>query len=243
MVKEIVKAPIDHIGMPLPILYTSLPPGIEDSQNKHHAFFQRTNFLNGTEGTRAVRFSRIQLTPQYLHDRFHKSFNGGVDIPKNEYEEFKLTILGFAGYLPLRGVDLSRSDARTVNMTHDQKRELRLPGTFVTEADPTKQNEIGSFLVSYAVRHGLNNVDKDLIGSFLEETDEEKRLSQGLKIIERAAEVAVEPFELVYKAACRRGALKRGITACPHKLIKKHLKSNVPAFTDVLKKELTAVLA
>jgi hypothetical protein len=244
MTKEIIEAPIDQIGMPLPILLPEMPdfpPG--EDWNRHHAFYKRVDYLNGTDGSRAVRFSRLQWAPVRLHNRFHVAYQDGVSLPTNEFEEFKLTVLGYAGYLPEQAVDVRGSEPKLVHMSKAQRRMFRYPGVFITEDTEFKNNAIGSFLISYIVRHGLEEISKSesLIGSFLDALTDEEKINKGLALIEQATEIAAEPFDLIYNSAKKRRFLKYGAPACPRRVIKKHLVDRVPKFTSLLQKELITI--
>lgn len=244
MSKEIVPAPFEQeTGMPLPIILTTIPPGRCPDPNKHHAFYHRVDFENGTEGSRAVRLSRVQMTPIFLHNRFHNFYRGGVELPVSEEEEFRLTILGYAGYIPEMGVDVSRSEPRVTHITRAQRRELRQPGVFTAEQGKVRSRKIGDFLIGYVTRHGLDmDSSESLIDQFLFAETFERRWKVGMKLIEHATDNAAQPFDQEYATLRKKRQLNVTASRCPRRLVRRHIVNEQVGFPSLLEKNLLTLI-
>ncbi len=244
MSKEIRPAPFEQeTGMPLPILITSIPPGKCTDSNRHHAFYDRVNFEHGTEGSRAVRLSRVQTTPIYLHNRFHNFYKAGMEVPADEHEEFRLTILGYAGYVPEKAVDVSRSSPKEVHINRAQRRELRQPGVFTVEQGRERSRRIGDFLISYVTRHGLDmDSDENLVDEFLGAKTFETRWKVGMKLVENATDNAAEPFDQEYVSLRKKRLLNVTASRCPRRLVRNHIDNEVVGFPSLLEKSLLSIV-
>src|SRR4051812_45369197 len=104
--RVIHEAPVDHIGIPLPIIPSEDFPNqetIPDGLSRHHEFW-----LYGSEkftqlGRKAIRASRLLKTERTVHNKgalsFHRYFSQSSG-PENEQDQFNICVLSMAGYLP-----------------------------------------------------------------------------------------------------------------------------------------------
>ncbi len=224
-------------GLPLPILPLA-PPG-EDAQRSdaHHAFYEKDLFLHGTPGTRAVRFSRLQYGPRYYHSRYHSMFKGAA-LPENEFQEFTMTVLGFAGYVPDEAVDTSGTEPKVVVMNQAQRHHLQLPGILRTEHRKGRKAEIGQYLMAYAL--GLNEefAEESIKEEFIETTNAKRKRELGFWLVAQAIETAVEPINPLYELAKRNKALRIDAAPCARLAVKQQVIRHVPDYFETLESRL-----
>lgn len=224
-------------GLPLPILPLATPGEEGQRSDAHHAFYEKELFLNGTPGTRAVRFSRLQYGPRYYHNRYHSMFKGAA-LPENEFQEFTLTVLGFAGYVPDEAVDTSGTEPKKVVMSQAQRHHLQLPGILRTEHRKGRKAEIGQYLMSYALG-GDTEFGKDLIKEeFIMTTNSRRKRELGFWLVSQAIESAVEPINPLYELAKRNKALRLDAAPCARLAVKQHVIRHVPDYFETLEERL-----
>ena len=224
--------PTDDLGMPLPVIIPR-PPDAESKKarkwNRHHAWYYSGRFLLGTEGSRTVRFSRLQHMPVKTHNWAHGRYKQGLELPPTEYDEFKLTMLGCAGYISPEGLLVTKRGVQQIEINPGQKRELRRPGVFTIEKGSAF--EIGEFLMGYAIKNGLGQVVEDhesRVSRFMEMPSGEEKEELALSIVREAAEVAVEPLDFFYAAARSTHSLKTHAPRTPRRLMMGHIKHTIP---------------
>ncbi len=227
--------------LPLPILPQAPPGNGGYRSNLHHAFYEKEKFENGTPGQRAVRFSRLQYAPRCYHNRYHMMFSGAA-MPETELEEFTLTVLGIAGYIPEQAVDTSGTEPRIVTMNKEQRRRLQLPGILRPESRHGRKAEIGQFLMRYSLAEGLEddrvvNRTKD---EFLHTTDKTQKQKLGFWLVARAIENAVEPINPLYELARRNQALRLGAAPSARLVVKHQVKLHIPDYFETLEEHLAA---
>ncbi len=209
--------PKDELGMMLPIITPRLDHKSPAGWNRHHAWYYARRFLLGeennpaTEGSRILRYTRLQTIPIWSHDRIHYRYKGGSWRPNNEFDEFKLTLLGWAGYIPEKGIQVKKTHIKEVGLRSKQKENLRLPNVFTVESKPDVAYEIGDYVMRYITSHGLEHLVSDqesLVAQYIEEPDSEERVERAINLVRAAAAIALDPFETVYEEARRAEALR-----------------------------------
>ena len=112
--------PVDEAtDMPLPVRLPAEEILSKNSPetNWHHHFHSSSDPALQTLGGNALRSSRLQLVPAYLHNAgkaenvYHRIFKGpplpGAD---DQEKQFELCILAAAGYLPAQAIDMESND-------------------------------------------------------------------------------------------------------------------------------------
>lgn len=225
--------------LPLPILPLAPPGDQEQRSDSHHAFYERDTFENGTPGQRAVRFSRLQYGSRYFHDRYHRMFSGSA-LPETPLEEFTLTVLGYAGYVPEVAVDTSRSEPKIVTMTKRQKHHLQLPGILKTEHRKGRRAEIGQFLMMHTLSHDFNHVDNVVKDEFLHTANDNRKRELGFWLVARAIEAAVEPVDPLYELAKKNKALRVDAAPCARVAVRQQIIKRAPDYFGTLEELLIA---
>lgn len=219
------KAPVDEYGMPY-LLHPFDPPHANSSvwKDEDHSFYQRRSPELTDMAGRALRCSRVQETPRWLHNRKHRAFPDGTHLPKSEKEKFGLTILACAGYVSWMALDVRNVDNPTLvrasrnvhnymrgkqQLHFETKKNMRLEYRTVDAASKS----IGMYIADYAKRQNITElVDDTLLDEFLSTPDDSKRLRLGNKIIGFAIDAAIDPIKPVYRSALQNELIRPGIT-------------------------------
>lgn len=235
--------PKDELGMMLPIIAPRLNHKSPRGWNRHHAWYYARRFLSGTdeqpatEGSRVLRYTRLQTVPIAHHNRIHRKYQGGSWRPDNEFDEFKLALLGWAGYIPDEGVQVKMTHIKQVGLTRQQKVNLRHPYVFTIERHPQAAYEIGDFMMRYIMAHGLGHLvanRESLVAQYIEEPDSEKRVSRALTLVRAAAAVALDPFGPVYDEAREAESLRICAPRNLARLVVPHVMRHVDDVPDRL---------
>lgn len=201
MAAEIQTPVCEVTGLPLPIAPHE-PPKTEARFNfsdYHHHFHPRNDeLLQGLSG-KAVRYSRGQFLPRVLHNRYHQIFTG-PELPDNDTDRYRLSVLACAGVVPKQAIDLSRSgEYEVVNLSEEAYSRLASPDSIYIErarkpAEKYVRKTIGKFFASYAVRQNVRQaVSEKVIGQFLDErTTPERKKELGNFILREALGMTID---------------------------------------------------
>jgi hypothetical protein len=245
---ELVTPTDELTGLPLPVFVS---PEMMDAAgihtNHHHHFHPRKsqelgylgNGLNFSElkpaeqtvwlEGKAVRNSRVQVVPLYLHQRYHDFFTGPL-LPQSRADKFTATVLACAGVLPRRAIDLSKLGGyREIDLTDKQHRflkgfkRLHFVGAHEDrQYEIVKRDRIGRFFADYAIEQSAQHLIGDsLIDEFLHTSNETSRKKIGRSILEMAIDESVASLISLRDEAAREGMLRRKRT---------HLSSIVKQF-------------
>lgn len=213
--------PIDEFGMPY-LIHPYRPPrgALQRWDDDHSFFFRDAEELNDEPG-KALRLSRVQYVPRWLHDRKHNVYyTGGVErLPQLEADKFALTVLACGGYTSRLALDLRGDEPKLTKMsraTYDFVRgkkqlhpETRKDHTLGYRTAGYSLRVIGTFFADYVRKQQIDTaVDESVIDEFLHTRDEENRAQLGNFIIEKAIELAVEPIEPKYRLAANAGLVR-----------------------------------
>lgn len=245
-------SPIDaQTGVVLPIIITE-GPGFGPWWNKHHAHFEHEDFMNGTPGTRAVCFSNLRYVPKGLHKRYHDKY-AGTQLPYDCDEEFRITVLGNAGYVPELGVDLSGSNPEIRYLRPEERAHLQEPGMYRIERKGEYQAEIGRFLMSYAIWQDFGDTKKtrELIDKFLSIDRkqirknpelQQEREQLGFWLLSKAIKAAATPIEPTFERA-KQNALRIGSPTCARLVVREYVAPKLRDYIDPLEERLQLVAA
>jgi hypothetical protein len=175
MAAELQTPTCEISGLPLPILPTEPDARALLLYEDYHHHFHPYNSpeLKHLAG-KAVRYSRGQEIPRYLHNRYHQLFEG-PPLPTASEEKFRLTVLACAGVVPRQAIDLSREgDYRIVTLDDEQFERLSAPHSIHIDRafkanQAYKRRTIGRFFAAYAMQQNIRMaVSESVVEQFLD---------------------------------------------------------------------------
>ena len=184
------------------------PPRGYGRGNRHHAHFYEKTYLNGSDESRAVRFSRLQFVDRKWHEEYHDSFKG-TRLPPDSEVAFRAVILNAAKYIPRFAVDMTHGCPDIIELSKKQKKTLRHPKVFSIERSVEHREKIGNFLMNYSIDQELEQDKQYEVEEFVSLIQDRKknwrkqeRTEQlGMELTNTAIELAVSPIEENYRIA------------------------------------------
>jgi hypothetical protein len=217
--------PVDEqTGLPLPILITD-PQSMNANINfvdYHHHFHPERELVYHNDALTALRRSRGQELPRWLHEHYHNFF-AGPELPKNRKDIFGRVILACAGVVPRQVIDFGNGKAtpRVVSMDNDNYYRF-VAKTVKHEADKLNQSrkvsrshdfyrtQIGIFLANYAIEQPFQKtISSDVIDEFLMTGCQLRRKTLGNLMLREAIHIAVEPIVPLHRHLYRQGLAHR----------------------------------
>lgn len=207
-------------GLPLLVLPLDAPNEYsQEWKDYDHGFYPRSKFVFRNQaryfGKAAVRCSRGQDLPRWLHERKHKVFPEGPLIPATRSEEYKVAVLACADFVPRQAIDLSPgNDYKIVNMTDTQLQELAVTrAVHIEDANHANtgtfyRNTIGKFFAFYAIEQDLSHMSPLVIDEFVHTHDSERKIELGNLLLAESVEVAVEPVRSLEKDLLEQGMVQ-----------------------------------
>ncbi len=241
----LAQSPIEiATGIPLPIVAardTRKPP------NRHHAYFQEYAYKSGTVARQVVRLSRLQKVDVQAHATYHNSFIG-TRPPKGKAREYAAVVLNCAGYVTRCGVKIDGPNVSIGVLTPQERSRLRQPGVFTTQKCYEEQSDIHRYLLSHAFSQKLrDNVEEITVEEFLSISQEamlendilrQRKLRLGIKLADRAIELAVDPIRSDFDRARDGHYLRRRGPATPCRVVKDQLKHKGGHYFPVMEDQL-----
>ena len=245
-------APVDEYGMPYLLHPYDSPKGQTARWDDDHSFFFDSLPELADNAGRALRHSRVQHVPRWLHDRKHNiHYRNGVErLPATESDKFGLTVLACAGYASRIAIDVRGDTPKEVTMSKDTydfvrgKKQLHVE----TRRNPVARyrtqeyckKKIGRFFADYIRRQEIEDLDESIIDQFLHAANEQKRRRLGNVILGHALEVAVEPVEPKYHEALNAGLLRPIKTHPIGVVLQLFPQETWPAYHDSLEERFAA---
>lgn len=207
------RVPVDDYGMPF-LLHPYEAPAHETQRwdDDHSFFFSSSPELMGQAGA-ALRYSRVQHVPRWLHDRKHNiHYPEGLEwLPDNVQDKFALTILACAGYVSPFAIDVRGTSPQLVRMsrvTYDFVKgrrqlypEMRRDQNLGFRTQAHAKRRIGIFIAEYVKDQDISDVSEEVIDQFLHAPGQKTRRRMGNVILGKAIEVAVDPIRPIYQRA------------------------------------------
>lgn len=231
-------------------------PG-EGKTNRHHAHFYKTDFEDGPRGNpnRAVRFSRLQDIRKGPHKAVHNMLAGTL-MPQSLSEAYGVTLFNCVGYVPRFVIDMTMNDStvedRIREITPSMREALQRPGVFTIEKRRSCREEIGQFLMNYAIWQQFGEDDQRQVEQFLAITPEQaaastelhqRRLRLGTRLIGKGIEYAVDPINDEYSRARKELTIPEGSPVCAWWVVKNYISGHEPMYFGELTESLQSQLA
>lgn len=189
--------------LPLPVFHAEPPQGaLFVPTNFHHHFHPHYSPELENISGRAVRYSRGQTLPIWLHQNYHDIFTG-PELPKKLEDKFRLTVLSCAGVVPRQAIDVSSDSGYDVIDLNNVQYELLASRSSIHIEEPTSQwrqlyvrKTIGKFFAAYAMKQDVEDiVSRRVIKEFLSpRTSEARKRELGSYIIRGTLEESVRPL-------------------------------------------------
>lgn len=227
-----LETPVDEFsGLPLPIVPTK---NLEQPTWHHHFHPERSPILGATIGGMALRNARMQLVDETLHNIGPSSYHDfylGPPIPEAEKEQFRLSVLACAGYIPDKGIDFSDGEPIIRAFEKEELENLRTVvgsksppyQTFRYQTIQHRHKPIYDFFTGFLLDQDLAHVDKLTIEEFLTTQDETTKRHLGHLLLSEATKVASEYVNAQYREARKIGQLHPFAPNKPHVLIRNKL--------------------
>lgn len=226
---------------------------VETWEDRHHAAYQRLSPELQGEAGRAVRHSRIQVVPRWLHDRYHSFYPDGIELPQTDLTKFCFATLACAGVIPNKAIDVSGSKPKLVDIDAKGYRYFRKTGRISPEVKINKhtgENDYakhrGIFFMKYVLENNVNEISPDLLKKFLsmdKSRHSKQRAQLGWLIVGKAIENATEPIKPLYKKAQEMGMLDKSCPNDPRQVIKMAVRNHPPNYFDELERRVELVVA
>lgn len=239
--------PVDALtGMPLPIIAKPEDLNLKEPENKnwHHHFHPAKHPLLQGVGGIALRSCRMQYVPIELHNfgknTYHDYFEG-PPLPENDSDQFALTVLACAGYIPREGINISKTGPRVYELNDEQLADLKALSNN-DYINFTYHNEfIREFFKQYALARDWSYLRESTIEEFLTSRDLERRRYLGHFILAKAIEMATDDIQQNYLTAFKEGLLHPQAPHNPRDIVKKKITPR--KHKERLFKDMESVLA
>lgn len=246
------RVPVDEYGMPY-LLHPYEPPrGQTRRWDDDHSFFFSSSLELTDQAGKALRYSRVQRVPRWLHDRKHNiHYPEGVEwLPTTKQDKFALVILSCAGYASPWAIDARGDKPRLVRMsrrTHEfvqGRRQLhqerrRDPDLECWNETRTRRS-IGLFIAEYVKEQDIGDVDEATVDMFLNSPNKKVRRRMGNVILGHAIEVAIDPLQPIYRQALADNLL-RSSEVHPMRIVKQMFpQEKWPDYHIAFKEQLAA---
>ena len=257
-------------GLPLPVLskrsdlyFQKNGEAIRRDSNFHHHFHpinapelgydEFGNKLEFGEPGRmdglALRYSRGQELPVWLHDRYHNIFNG-PQMPVDEKSKFTLVVLACAGVVPREAINLyTPGEWQQVTLDDRQhdfiRRKVHYEGAG-HKANRSRRGPIGSFLANYALKTPLAEIveEKNIrkkIDEFLNPSSKRQRHESGAFILKHAIGASVADLIPLHQEAQREGMVKSKTRELGRVVLKYFTEERFPDYFGSLEDQLSLV--
>jgi hypothetical protein len=225
---ELRPAPVDRMGVPLPIIPSEDLSKIDRQSvdfTGHHEFFLPGTAIFQELGAKACRSARVLGAERVLHNkgpnRFHRFYDIS-DVPADEQAQANILMLSLAGYLPGEGVELWSGEPVIRELNEEERARL-------CEVDPessltlrnlrTDRAEAARFLKKFVLKQSPINVSPSVLNEFTSTTKIRLTRAAGHEVLESAVQTAVEPVSDYYKEAWREGLLHPAAPISPEDLV------------------------
>lgn len=238
--------PVDELtGLPLPIVITAAPHKNANTRfsDYHHHFHPERDLIHADDASLALRRSRGQYLPRWLHEHYHHYF-AGPEIPNSRKETFAAVVLACAGVVPKRAIDFSGNGPKTVEIA-DQQTYQRVVDSIKHEGEKTSVSssifraQIGIFFANYAIEQSFEEVvSQRVINEFLETSDVSRRKVLGNLMLRDAIHLSIEPIVPIHKLTRKEGTLPKRKTDLSELIKDFFVRSRRPQYYQAIENKL-----
>lgn len=239
--------PVDKLTrIPLPILYTEAPhtTANTDFWDYHHHFHPEKELIHADDATLALRRSRGQYLPRWLHEHYHHYF-AGPELQYSREQIFQTVVLACAGVVPRQALDFSSYQGPKIvdipdNDTYQAVAEsIKHEGERNSSIGGLARAQIGIFFANYAIEQSFEEViSQKVIGEFLSTRDTARRKVLGNLMIREAIHLSVEPILPTEKTLKENGVMRKRQTDL-RELIKDYfVRSRQPQYYQAIDRKL-----
>jgi hypothetical protein len=199
----------------------------------------------------AVRYSRGQLVPSWLHVRYHKIFEG-PELPQTQQEKFTTVVLACAGVVPREAIDLhdpkNANKRQLSDKEHDWiRRRLYYEGAAERPKYPDRKGEIGRFIATYAIEHSLDEIlteeeVKRKVDEFLIPKSDSSRQEAGRFLLAQVVDASVAELIPLHERAKKKQMTKRTTKKLGDIMLKYFTASRFPDYFAPLEDRLNIVV-
>jgi len=196
----------------------------------------------------ALRYSRGQDLPIWLHDRYHEIFLG-PHLAQTTEEKFTAVVLACAGVVPREALDLYTPDAyRKIALDNKQhefiRRRIYFEGA-ASRAKSSKRNNIGKFIAEHALQSSLAEVmtEHDVrkkVNEFLRPRSEAQRYDAGKVILRHVVDASVAELIPIHKEAKKEGMVRHNRKGLGEIVLKFFTVDRFQDYFDPLEDQLSA---
>lgn len=205
-------------GLPLPIIITDPFHGNSNSTfvDYHHSFHPARDLIHGDDAQVALRRSRGQNLPRWLHEHYHKYF-AGPEFPESREEIFGTVVLACAGVVPRQAIFFGGNEGapKIVNLRESVTRQIVVKSVR-HEAEKREQPldyyraQIGMFFANYAIEQSIEEVvSSRVIDEFLYTNQRNRRQELGNLLLREGIKMSVEPLVPVHNELKKEGLIAR----------------------------------
>lgn len=260
--------PLDELTrLPLPLLISGTDyysnQGIQRASNYHHHFHPEKSTELGYDslGNRlpkgnssrtaglALRFSRGQDSPIWLHDRYHEIFEG-PPLPQDSNAKFTAVVLSCAGVIPREAIDLHNPGSFEKVMLNDKQHDFIRRKTYfegaASFAKRSKRDHIGKFIAEHALQSSLSDImtEKQVekkVAEFLRPRSESQRIEAGRFILGQVIDASIADLIPIHREAEKEGMVKEGKKNLGQVVLKFFTADRFPDYFDPLEDRLSLV--
>jgi hypothetical protein len=238
--------------------------GIARSSNYHHHFHPKKshelgygengNKLDKASPLRiegfALRYSRGQDLPVWLHNRYHDIFNGPL-LPQDSQAKFTAVVLACAGVVPRKAIDLYiPGEYKEVDLDDKQyefiRRRIYFEGA-ASRAKSSKRNHIGRFIAEHALQSSLTQImtEKQIrqkVNEFLKPKSSEQRTGAGKFILEHVVDASIAELIPIHAEAKKEGMVKRSRKTLGEQVLKFFTVDRFRDYFDPLEEKLSILV-
>ena len=232
MAANIVTPTCEITGLPHPVLIYDHPDNRASGlTNYDHAFFDRMDPALQDDAGRAVRMSRGQMLPMWLHRLKHDRLIG-PELPQTREEKFIVAAKACSGVVSRWAIDLRRPDDdllvymdnETFNYVTDASR-MHIEQAHKPKGLIHRQRVIGSFFLKYALEQDLGHISDSLINEFLSTADSLRKKEIGNLMLTDALSISLAPVLSIHRTLQTEG------------MVQPHNNKLMPAVRQIVRKQ------
>lgn len=206
-------------GLPHPTLLYDHPENRSSGLfNYDHSFFDRYDPALSDDAGLAVRMSRGQVLPMWLHRRKHDRLSGPV-LPRTRDQKFEVAVKACAGVVSRWAIDLRRPDDDLLTYMDDETfayvtdaQRLHYEQALKPQGAVHREKIIGSFFMKYALEQDLGHISTSLIEEFLRTGKESRKKEISNFILAEALDVSLAPVLTMHRILLVAGMVQSSRT-------------------------------